>query len=54
MVLVTVLLPYTPLGRSPGFQATAAAVLAAVAAIVATYVASAELVKRWFYRHYGM
>jgi Mg2+-importing ATPase len=54
MVLVTVLLPYTPLAGPLGFKPLQPLYLLAIAAIVAAYVASAELVKRWFYRHYGL
>jgi Mg2+-importing ATPase len=54
MVLVTILLPYTPLAGLLGFAALPPVYLLAIAAIVAAYVVSAELVKRWFYRHYGM
>jgi Mg2+-importing ATPase len=54
MILVTVLLPYTPLAGLLGFKPLPPAYWLAIAAIVAAYVFSAELVKRWFYRHYGM
>jgi len=52
MVVVTVLLPYTPLAGLLGFAALPPLYLLAIAAIVAAYVVSAELVKRWFYRHF--
>jgi Mg2+-importing ATPase len=54
MILVTVLLPSTPLAAPLGFKPLQPLYLLAIAAIVAMYVASAEVVKRWFYRHYGM
>ena len=53
VVLGTVLLPYTPLAAPLGFKPLPPLYLLAIAAIVAGYVASAELVKRWFYRRYG-
>jgi Mg2+-importing ATPase len=54
MVLVTVLLPYTPLAGLLGFTTLPPLYLLAIVAIVVAYVASAELVKRWFYRHFGI
>jgi Mg2+-importing ATPase len=54
MILATVLLPYTPLAGPLGFKALPPVYWLAIAAIVAAYVVSAEMVKRWFYRHYGM
>jgi Mg2+-importing ATPase len=54
MIVVTVLLPYTPLAGLLGFAALPLLYLLAIVAIVAAYVVSAELVKRWFYRHYGI
>jgi Mg2+-importing ATPase len=53
VALVTLLLPYSPLAGLLGFGALPPVYLLAIAAIVAAYVVSAELVKRWFYRHYG-
>jgi Mg2+-importing ATPase len=53
VVMVTLLLPYSPLAGLLGFTALPPLYLLAIAAIVAAYVVSAELVKRWFYRHYG-
>ena len=53
VLLATVLLPYTPLTGPLGFRPLPPLFLLAVAAIVAAYLASAELAKRWFYRHYG-
>ena len=53
MAVVAVLLPYTPLAAPLGFKPLPLLYLLAIAAITLVYVASAELVKRWFYRHYG-
>jgi P-type Mg2+ transporter len=53
MAVVAVLLPYTPLAGPLGFKPLPPLYLLAIAAIALVYVASAELVKRWFYRHYG-
>jgi Mg2+-importing ATPase len=52
VALFTLLLPYSPLAGPLGFKALPPVYLGAIAAIVAAYVVSAELVKRWFYRHY--
>lgn len=46
----TILLPYTPLAKPLGFTPLPPTFLAAMLALVATYAASAEFVKRWFYR----
>jgi Mg2+-importing ATPase len=54
MVPVTILLPHTPLAGPLGFEPLPALYIGIIAAIVAAYVASAELVKGWFYRHYRM
>ena len=43
-------LPYSPLAGLLGFQPLPVAFLAAIAGIVAAFLASAELVKAWFYR----
>jgi P-type Mg2+ transporter len=51
IVIVTVLLPYTPLAGLLGFKPLPLLYLMAIAAIVLAYLASAELVKHWFYRH---
>jgi Mg2+-importing ATPase len=53
VALVALLLPYSPLAGLLGFQALPLAYLLAIAAIVVSYIGSAELVKRWFYRHAG-
>jgi Mg2+-importing ATPase len=47
--LVTLVLPYCPPGRALGFQSLPARFLFAMGAIVASYVAAAELAKRNFY-----
>jgi Mg2+-importing ATPase len=54
VVLLTLALPYSPLAGPLGFKPLPPLYLLAIAAIVVTYVASAELVKRWFYRRYGV
>ena len=45
----TVLLPFTPLAGPLGLAAPRPAILLLIAAIVVAYVASAEILKRWFY-----
>jgi Mg2+-importing ATPase len=52
VIAVALLLPYSPLAGLLGLHALPPLYLLAIAAIVAAYLASAELVKRWFYRHY--
>lgn len=50
VVGVTILLPYTPLAEPLGFTPLPMTFLAAMLTLVVTYAASAECVKRWFYR----
>lgn len=50
VVALTVLLPYTPLAPLLGFTALPAHILLVIAAIIATYILTAELVKKLFYR----
>jgi Mg2+-importing ATPase len=50
VVLLTLAVPYTPLGRLLGFVPLGVAPLCGVLAIVTTYVLSCELLKRAFYR----
>ncbi len=59
MLLVTVvvaavalLLPYSPLANILGFKPLGLEALGLIAGIIILYFISAELVKRWFYRHY--
>ena len=54
VALATLLLPYSPLAKPLGFEALPPLALLIIAAIVGAYFASAELVKRWFYRRYQM
>ena len=50
VAVVTVALPYTPLGALFGFVPLPASFLAMMGAIILAYAASAELAKGWFYR----
>jgi Mg2+-importing ATPase len=50
VIAASIALPYTPLARPLGFTPLPLGFLAAMLAIVLLYAASAELVKRWFYR----
>ncbi|HWQ21063.1 MAG TPA: magnesium-translocating P-type ATPase, partial [Methanotrichaceae archaeon] len=50
VVLATVLIPFSPLAVPFGFIRMPPFFLATVAVIVAVYIISADLVKRWFYR----
>ncbi|MCS6919407.1 MAG: magnesium-translocating P-type ATPase [Fimbriimonadales bacterium] len=49
---VTLWLPYSPLNRVLGFTPLPWAFLAALGGILALYMLSAELLKRWFYRNH--
>ena len=51
IVLITLLLPYTPIAGLLGFQPLPIEFLLVLAAIVGLYILSAELVKRVFYQH---
>jgi Mg2+-importing ATPase len=53
VVALGIALPYTRLGAALGFVAPPAAFLAALAAMVATYLLLTEFVKRMFYARYG-
>jgi len=46
----TLAIPYTPLGAAFGFVPLPPLFLGLMGLIVLSYVASAELAKRWFYR----
>ena len=49
-IAIALALPFTPLAQTLGFIAVPARFLAAMAVIVALYIAAAEAAKRWFYR----
>ena len=51
VVVVTVALPYTPMAGVLGFAPLPGRFLAILTLIVLAYGATAELAKRWFYRH---
>jgi Mg2+-importing ATPase len=51
IVVVTLLIPYTPLAELLGFQALPTEFLVVLAAIVGLYILCAETVKRVFYQH---
>jgi Mg2+-importing ATPase len=50
VILVTVAIPYTPLGTLMAFAPLPLSYLAVILAIVTLYFFSAEFTKRWFYR----
>ena len=54
IVVATVALPYSPIGRLFQFVFLPGSLLAAIALIVLTYIVSAELAKRVFYRRVKM
>jgi Mg2+-importing ATPase len=53
VALVVLALPFSPLARVFGFTPLPWQLLGAILLIVATYVLSAEALKRWFYRRYA-
>ncbi len=53
VVALTLLLPFTPLGRLFGFSAVPLSFLGAMAVIMALYIGSAELAKHFFYKREG-
>jgi Mg2+-importing ATPase len=54
VITMAVALPFTPLGPVFGFIPIPAVLLLVLAALAAGYLALVELLKQWFYRHYGM
>ena len=53
IIVFALILPYTPLGAIFQFAKPPAAFLIALAAILGSYLALAEIVKKWFYKRYG-
>jgi Mg2+-importing ATPase len=53
VILVTLVLPYTPLASPLGFSQLPPIYLPVIFAIVIMYFLMAEMVKRWFYRKFG-
>lgn len=54
VVLITLILPYSPLAGVMDFKALPLVYLLLIGAIVASYFITAELTKRWFFRNFGM
>ena len=54
VALVALGLPYSPLATILGFKPLGLEALGLIAAIVVLYFISAEIVKRWFYRHFNV
>ena len=54
VVLVGLLLPYSPLAHTLGFRKLPALFLVILATMTATYLVLAELGKAWFFRHGGV
>ncbi|MDC0679302.1 magnesium-translocating P-type ATPase [Sorangium atrum] len=52
VVALAVLLPFTTIGAKIGFEPLPMAFFAILVPLVVTYLATVELVKRWFYRHH--
>jgi len=53
VLVATLLLPWTPLGHLFGLVPLPPLFLVLLALVLLAYVMSAELAKRWFYRHWG-
>jgi len=51
VVFATLLIPFTPLSGLLGFTAPSIYVLLAIAVILAGYIFTAEVAKKWFYKH---
>ncbi|MDD1660256.1 MAG: magnesium-translocating P-type ATPase, partial [Methanomicrobiales archaeon] len=54
VITAAVALPFTPLGSVFGFVRPPLFLLVGLACLAAGYLALVELLKQWFYRHYGM
>ena len=52
--VVALLLPYSPLANILGFKPLGLQALGLIAGIIILYFISAEMVKRWFYRHFNV
>ena len=53
VALATLIIPFSPLASVLGFSALPLKYLLALVVVVLFYVASAETLKRWFFRHYA-
>ncbi|MGE5463896.1 MAG: magnesium-translocating P-type ATPase, partial [Syntrophothermus sp.] len=53
VILITLVLPYTPLAALLDFTPLPLSYLLAIGVIIALYFAAAEITKRWFYHKYG-
>ena len=53
VIVITLALPYTLLANLLGFKPLSLTYLLVIFGIVALYFVSAELAKRWFYKHLG-
>jgi P-type Mg2+ transporter len=51
---VALILPYSPLANILGFKPLSAQTLGMIGGIIILYFISAEIVKRWFYRHFSI
>ncbi len=54
VAMVAIALPYSPLANILGFTPLAVSTLGLIAGIIILYFIAAELVKRWFYRHFNI
>ena len=53
VALAALIIPYSPLAGIMGFTPLSPQILAVLMLLVVLYLAAAETVKRWFFRHYG-
>jgi Mg2+-importing ATPase len=54
VVAVTIILPYTPLGRVLGFTPPPLLLLGMIALLSVTYLLVVQAVKTWFYRRHAL
>jgi Mg2+-importing ATPase len=54
VVVISIILPYTPLGPLLGFTPVPGLLLAAITALTLTYLWLVQIVKSWFYREHQL
>ena len=54
VAVVALMLPYSPLANIMGFKPLGVQTLGLIGGIIILYFISAEIVKRWFYRHFSI
>jgi Mg2+-importing ATPase len=54
VAVVALVLPYSPLANILGLKPLGVQTLGLIAGIIILYFISAEILKRWFYRHFSI